>query len=224
MSPTIKLAFAALVLILIVTAAGFALLNDYTQILDIFSAYFHGKCTSLQTTTNIELHGLNSTDLGELNRIINLSVLLSYSPQTKEYNQDNPDACQFLYENTTITIQKEKELSQTFLLEINDSHTFHQTIKLTSDGTWIIRTERKLAFEHAGSPYSRTSRNPDNMRSFKVLTSEELTNLLRSTRKPSFWENPVLIAALSAIASAIAALVVRIAWRKYKQKPSETEA
>ena len=224
MSPNKKFVFVVLVLILIVTVAGFALSSpDYTQFLEIFHVYFLEQCRSLQTTTKIEIQGLNSSDLGELNQIINLSILLSYDPPPYEYNQNNPDTCEFLHENTTIKIQREKETLESFSLQINDSYTFERTLKLTSDGIWIIEAERTLVFTHAGNPYTRTSPNPDNKRAFKVLVTEELTLLPRSTRPASFWENPVLIAILSAALSAITALVVRIIWRRWKRKTGEGE-
>jgi hypothetical protein len=221
-----KIAFA--VLILIIIAAGFYLYNQgytsFEQFLDIIQFSFFEQCKSLQTVTQIEIHGLRSSDLGELNQVINLSIILSYSPPPSEYNQDNPDECGFLSEDAKIIIHRENEPKKNFPIKIEgDSHRFEGTFKLTSDGVWRIQAERMLTFNHSGQTYKRVSRNPDNEHSFKVLTTEEIA-LLTSSIEPEqtkFWENPVLIA--SAVASAIAAFAVRIVWKRWKKRSREKE-
>lgn len=228
MSMRKKIAFA--VLILIIIAACFYLYDQgytsFEQFLDIIQLSFFEQCKSLRTATRIEIHGLRSSDLGELNQVINVSVLLSYDPPPSEYNQNNTDECEFLSEDAKIIIHRENDPRKNFPIRIEgDSHTFEGTFKLTSDGVWRIQAERMLTFNHSGQTYKRVSRDPDNEHSFKVLSTEEIA-LLTSSIEPEqtkFWENPVLIAIASAVASAIAAFAVRILWKRWKKKSREKE-
>jgi hypothetical protein len=204
-------------LVLAIAAAGVIILTSpYVMYFFELAGTHFEHCRSLEARTLIEIQGLNSSDSGEMNQVVNITVLLSYVPSPSKYNENNTDGCEFLHENAAITIRREKEPPETFEIQINGTFTFKKEIKLTSDGLWRIEAERVLAFRCLNETYTRKSRNPDNQHAFKVFTAEELKSLRKSTEPRPFWENPLAIGIITTVLGAMLALAGKVFYDRRK--------